>query len=99
MTDTNGTDWIWVHGTIDWDWVSEVQHALNDRGAALAVDGEYGPRTTAAVAAFQAEAAIDSTAPWDSDGQIGPQTLAALGLVAPGTAPIEQLWAGYSSSC
>ena len=84
---------------IAWDWVADVQQALNDRGATLAVDGEFGPRSTAAVAAFQAEAAIDSTAPWDSDGQIGPQTLAALGLAAPSTAPIEHLWAGYSSGC
>jgi hypothetical protein len=96
---TEGADWVWVHGTIAWDWVSDVQQALNERGATLAVDGEYGPRTTAAVAAFQTQATIDSAAPWDSNGEIGPQTLAALGLAAPGIAVVESLWAGYPSSC
>lgn len=91
--------WVWVHGSITWDWVSDVQHALNERGATLAVDGEYGPRTTAAVAAFQVQAAIDSSGSWERNGEIGPQTLAALGVEAPGSAPIAHLWAGYPSSC
>ncbi|MDH5522140.1 MAG: peptidoglycan-binding protein [Acidimicrobiia bacterium] len=88
-----------VAGTIDWDWVSDVQQALNDRGASLAVDGEYGPRTRAAVEEFQAKAAIEDTAPWDSDGWIGPQTLDALGIAAPPDAPVGSLRAGYPGSC
>lgn len=88
-----------VRGALDWDWVSEVQQALNDRGATLAVDGEYGPRTRAAVEAFQTEAAIETTAPWDGDGWIGPLTLDALGVAAPPMAPVGGLRAGSAGSC
>lgn len=88
-----------VSGSVDWDWVSEVQRALDDRGATLAVDGEYGPVTRAIVAAFQAPVAIDPTASWDSDGRIGPQTLAVLGVSAPATAQVRGLRAGHPGSC
>lgn len=88
-----------LHGSINWDWISDIQRALNERGATLAVDGEYGPRTLAAVAAFQTEAEISFTAPWDSDGWIGPQTLDALDVAPPITARIERLFAGNPGSC
>jgi peptidoglycan hydrolase-like protein with peptidoglycan-binding domain len=51
-----------------------VQAALNRRGQspALDIDGLNGPRTIAAVQAFQAGAGLDP------DGIAGPATLAAL---------------------
>jgi len=88
-----------LDGSIGWDWVSDLQQALNARGAEVAVDGEYGPRTRAAVEAFQIEAAVASTASWDSEGWIGPQTLEALGIAPPADAPVAHLRAGHPGSC
>ena len=88
-----------IAGIITWDWISDVQLALNQRGADLVVDGEYGSRTTAAVEAFQTQAAISSDAPWDRDGSIGPLTLDALGISAPPTAIVTGLRAGDNGSC
>ncbi len=96
-----------VHGAVDWDWISELQQVLNEQGANLAVDGEYGPRTRDAVAAFQAAEGIEpdgsiggsTGGPWDSGGHIGLRTLAAFQLKPPGIAPIESLNAGGQGSC
>lgn len=68
------------------DRVRAVQEWLNtNRDARLIVDGEYGPATQSAVAAFQAASGVTG------DGsQVGPKTLAALkaaGFDGSGTAP------------
>ena len=83
-----------LRGTTDWDWVSDLQTALNTRGAALAVDGEYGPSTKAAVADLQRELGVDH-----ADGNIDPNVADALGLHAPDDAHITGLEAGYPGSC
>ena len=88
-----------LDGRVAWDWVSDVQRALNERGATLAVDGEYGPRTRAAVEAFQIEAAIDATASYDGPGEAGPLTLDALGIALPADANVAGLRAGSTGSC
>lgn len=55
--------------------VKRLQEALNARGFTIAVDGNFGPDTTAAVKAFQNHAGIGA------DGVVGVMTLEALGLV------------------
>lgn len=56
--------------------VSLCQAALNIRaGAGLAVDGEYGPKTKAAIAAWQRRRGLDA------DGECGPKTWPTLLLV------------------
>lgn len=52
--------------------VRELQAALAMRGAAIAVDGIYGPRTALAVRAWQAQNGLDA------DGVAGPRTWASL---------------------
>ena len=52
--------------------VSELQSALNAKGASLAVDGKFGPRTLAAVKDFQASSGIAV------DGVVGPETRGAM---------------------
>lgn len=56
--------------------VKRLQYALNARGFTIAVDGNFGPDTTAAVKAFQNHAGIGA------DGVVGVMTLEALGLVS-----------------
>ncbi|MFI5299112.1 MAG: peptidoglycan-binding protein [Polyangiales bacterium] len=55
---------------------ADVQKALNQLGASpqLAVDGSQGPKTTAAIKSFQAQAGLTA------DGVAGPQTASALRL-------------------
>ena len=60
------------------DEVSLVQQALADHGARLAVDGIYGPRTAAAVTAFQRGRGLAA------DGVVGPLTWRVLGRPAAG---------------
>lgn len=49
--------------------VRVIQEMLNlTNGAGLSIDGSFGPRTEAAVRAFQAKTGIKQ------DGQVGPQT-------------------------
>jgi hypothetical protein len=60
------------------DCVTELRSLLNHHGAELAVDGDFGPLTEAAVRDFQAEKGLLV------DGIVGPQTKGALyGVVAP----------------
>jgi hypothetical protein len=54
--------------------VVALQWQLNEKGAQLLVDGDFGRGTHAAVMAFQAEHGLDV------DGVVGPRTRAALGL-------------------
>ncbi|MGW2821870.1 peptidoglycan-binding protein [Streptomyces sp. NPDC001443] len=62
--------------------VTELQSLLNHHGADLAVDGDFGPMTEAAVRDFQSEKGLSV------DGQVGPNTKAALyGAVTPPTTP------------
>jgi cell wall-associated NlpC family hydrolase len=52
--------------------VSTLQSMLNDKGASLDVDGDFGPATKAAVIDFQSGNGLEA------DGVVGPQTKAAL---------------------
>ncbi len=97
-TDTSVPDRLGLRGSLDWDWVSDVQAALNDRGAQLVVDGIQGPATTAALREFQTESGIASVGE-DANGIIGPLTMDALGLSAPDDARVSELAAGYPGSC
>ncbi len=55
--------------------VKKIQRALDERGIdSGGVDGIYGPKTTAAVAAFQTREGLVV------DGEVGPQTAAKLGI-------------------
>lgn len=76
-----------MRGRVAWDPVADVQRALNEHGATLAVDGTFGPRTEAALAEFQSTIGID-------EYRLGPFTLDALGVDVPGDAPVVYLSAG-----
>lgn len=54
------------------DAVRDLQRALNDNGAGLAVDGKFGPRTNDAVQSFQSDSGLEV------DGVVGPLTRGAL---------------------
>lgn len=54
--------------------VSAVQAELQARGYKLKIDGDYGPKTRAAVKKFQRANGLRV------DGVLGPQTLGALGF-------------------
>ncbi|MGD7786812.1 peptidoglycan-binding protein [Propionibacteriaceae bacterium Y1700] len=53
--------------------ISAVQILLTAAGHATDVDGSYGPKTTAAVKAFQTKNGLEA------DGKVGPKTIAKLG--------------------
>jgi phage head maturation protease len=57
--------------------VSDLQKRLNALGAHLAVDGKFGPKTLAAVRAFQRSHGLKT------DGLVGPKTTGALRAKAP----------------
>jgi len=52
--------------------VSDLQSALNDNGASLAVDGVFGPRTDSAVRNYQSSNGLQV------DGVVGPETRGSL---------------------
>lgn len=54
--------------------ITAIQTVLAEKGFTVTVDGEYGPETAAAVAAFQRQSGLVE------DGEVGPQTAAALGV-------------------
>jgi len=60
------------------DEVLELQTALVLRGAVLVVDGDYGARTAAAVAAFQTRARRKTQAVTVDGDYASPETFAAL---------------------
>ncbi|MGD9703515.1 MAG: peptidoglycan-binding protein [Acidimicrobiia bacterium] len=82
-----------LRGRVDWNPVTSVQHALNERGATLAVDGLLGPRTRAALLEFQTSIGI-AEPETNELGVIGPTTLAALDVAVPDSAAIDYLTAG-----
>ncbi|HYH96066.1 peptidoglycan-binding protein [Hyalangium sp.] len=62
--------------------VTELQNLLRSKGHNVSADGDFGPRTQAAVKSFQASRGLAA------DGVVGPQTWAALrsgGVSNPGT--------------
>ena len=63
------------------DHVREIQTRLNQNGAGLSVDGVFGPRTDAAVRAFQSRRRLTV------DGIVGPNTWAALSGSGGGNPP------------
>jgi peptidoglycan hydrolase-like protein with peptidoglycan-binding domain len=68
--------WPMVRPGASGERVWTIQYLLNARiGARLAVDGKFGPRTTAAVKAFQRKYHLSA------DGIVGPQTWAKLIVV------------------
>lgn len=74
------TDWQTVTTGSTGQHVRDVQALVDAHGASLLVDGLYGPKTTAAVAAFQVEHQVANSVKADGtgDGQAGPQTILAL---------------------
>lgn len=66
--------------------VRELQQALADAGYDPGpIDGDFGPRTRAAVVAFQRDRGLEV------DGVVGPQTWGALSGAAPAPAPVSDV--------
>ena len=61
--------------------VSQLQQLLSNKGFPVSVDGDFGPKTQAAVKAFQTSKGLSA------DGVVGPKTWAALKASAPATPP------------
>jgi len=58
---------MWPHIEYDFELVTERQRALNDAGYPLSVDGDWGPKSQAALVKFQKDAGIAQTGMWDSE--------------------------------
>lgn len=73
-------DWPTITPGMTGQHVRNAQALLNAHGASLIVDGLDGPKTTAALAHFQAERQVPNSVKADGtgDGQAGPQTMIAL---------------------
>lgn len=61
-----------IYDTLDHSEVWDVQKSLNRYGYDISMDGQWGPRTTAAIQAFQRQQNLKVT------GDLDAQTLAAL---------------------
>jgi peptidoglycan hydrolase-like protein with peptidoglycan-binding domain len=48
------------YGALNWDWISNLQRALNENGAQLVVDGTVGPNTRSAVEDYRISHGLDS---------------------------------------
>jgi HK97 family phage prohead protease len=72
--------------------VTDLQKRLNALGAHLAVDGKFGPKTLAAVRAFQKSHGLKV------DGLVGPKTTAALRTKAPAKAKAATMHATPASA-
>jgi len=72
--------------------VADLQRRLNSMGANLEVDGKFGPRTEAALKAFQQANGIQQT------GVLGQQTLGALGNSQARRIPADAATTGPSST-
>lgn len=83
-----GDDELALRGSVDWEWVRDLQAELNLRGAGLAVDGELGPQTQAALATFKAAAGLPA------DSEVDAATIDALGLAPPSDARVARMIEG-----
>lgn len=82
--------------------IRQLQQALTDRGFAVAVDGVLGPKTTAAVKAFQSANVDQSGKRLTVNGIVGPATFASLMAsaqpVSPAPSPGTGPFAGFDVS-
>lgn len=69
---------IWLEQGSQGEAVTNIQRKLNDLGYGIAVDGDYGAQTAAAVRAFQRAWGLNM------DGVWGPETDVAMDLVRQG---------------
>ena len=88
---------------IDEQFAVELQQALNDHGATLAVDGVVGPATMQALIDFAAQHDIDGFGiePARDSIQLTPEVLEVFWLLElpPDDAPVTYMWAGDQSTC
>ena len=78
-----------VYGELAWDWVRDLQAALNDHGFQLAVDGEAGPRTRAALEAYRIEHQLPSSEDAILDLALEPDGDVQIVSMASGLWPLE----------
>jgi hypothetical protein len=87
---------------IDEPFAIELQQALNDHGADLAVDGVVGPATTDALIDFAAQQRIDVSIEPEYDSiRLTPEVLDVFWLLdlPPDNTPVTSMWAGDPSTC
>ena len=78
-----------IYGVLAWDWVRDLQAALNVHGYQLAVDGEAGPRTRAALEAYRIEHELPSSEAAILDLALEPDGDVQVASMASGHWPIE----------
>jgi hypothetical protein len=78
-----------IYGVLAWDWVRDLQAALNDQGFDLAVDGEAGPRTRAALEAYRIEHQLPSSEAAILDLALQPDGDVQISSMASGQWPLE----------